>query len=168
MEKASLVNKCRLSVLFLVAAMVAPTVQAEIVVISNLQLPVTTLSRDEVSRIYLGKTKFLPNGSKVIPVDQKQGTISRSKFYSDIIHKTEPEIKSYWSRIIFTGQGNPPLQQDDDVAVRNLVAQDANCLGYIDKSLVDDSVKIVYSQPLFGQSKNNLSNLAMNAMMVKG
>lgn len=168
MEIASLANKTWLSAVLLVAALAAPAVQAEIVVISNLQLPITTLSRDEVSRIYLGKTKYLPNGSKIVPIDQRQGTISRSKFYSDIIHKTETEIKSYWSRITFSGQGNPPLQQDDDVAVKNLVAEDANCLGYIDKSLVDDSVKIVYSQPLFGQSKNNLSNLAMNAMMVKG
>jgi ABC-type phosphate transport system substrate-binding protein len=168
MEIASFANKFWLSAALLVAVIAAPAVQAEIVVISNLQLPITTLSRDEVSRIYLGKTKYLPNGSKIVPIDQKQGTISRSKFYSDIIHKTETEIKSYWSRITFSGQGNPPLQQDDDVAVKNLVAEDANCLGYIDKSLVDDSVKIVYSQPLFGQSKNNLSNLAMNAMMVKG
>jgi len=168
MEKASFINKFWLSVLFLMAAIAAPTAKADIVVIANKLLPVTTMSRDEIYRIYLGKTKFLPNGAKVVPIDQKQGTLARSQFYDSIIHKSETQIKSYWSRIIFTGQGNPPLQQDDDVAVKNLVAEDANCLGYIDKSLVDSSVKIIYSQPLFGQPKNNLSTLAMNVMMVKG
>ena len=163
MEKASLT-----STLFLMAMLAAPAAQADIVVIANKMLPVTTMSRDEISRIYLGKTKFLPNGEKIVPIDQKQGTTSRSQFYGNILRKSETEIKSYWSRVTFSGQGNPPLQQDDDVAVKNLVAEDPNCLGYIDKSLVDSSVKIIYSQPLFGQPKNNLSNLAINAMMVKG
>ena len=163
MERTSLTHT-----LFLMAMLAAPAAQADIVVIANKLLPVTTMSRDEVSRIYLGKTKFLPNGDKIVPIDQKQGTTSRSQFYGNILQKSETEIKSYWSRVTFSGQGNPPLQQDDDVAVKNLVAEDANCLGYIDKSLVDSSVKIIYSQPLFGQPKNNLSNLAMNAMMVKG
>lgn len=131
--------------------------KAEIVVIANKDLSVTSLSRDDIYRIYLGKTKFLPNGTKVIPVDQKQGSTSRNQFYSNIIHKTETEIKKYWSQIIFTGQGTPPLQQDDDHAVKDLVAQDINCLGYIDRSLVDSSVKIIY-----------MSTLAMNAMMKKG
>ncbi|HRE31956.1 MAG TPA: hypothetical protein PLD88_08285, partial [Candidatus Berkiella sp.] len=83
--------------------LVSPALQAEIVVIGNHQLPVTSLSRDEVYRIYLGKTKFLPNGTKVIPIDQKMGAVSRSQFYKAVIHKTETEIKSYWSRVIFTG-----------------------------------------------------------------
>ncbi|MCS5711659.1 hypothetical protein [Candidatus Berkiella aquae] len=146
---------------------VSPAVQAEIVVISNHQLPVTSLSRDEVYRIYLGKTKFLPNGTKVIPIDQKMGAVSRCQFYKSIIHKTETEIKSYWSRVIFTGQGNPPLQQDDDLAVKEMVAKDTHCLGYIDKSLVDQSVKVVYSQPSFGKTIGNVT-LALNAMMQKG
>ncbi|MGE3317782.1 MAG: hypothetical protein AB7I18_00670 [Candidatus Berkiella sp.] len=135
----------------------SPPLKAEIVVIANKNLSVTSLSRDDIYRIYLGKTKFLPNGTKVIPVDQKQGSRSRHQFYSNIIHKTETEIKKYWSQVIFTGQGNPPLQQDDDSAVKNLVAEDVNCLGYIDKSLVDSSVKIIY-----------MSTLAMNAVMKKG
>lgn len=142
--------------------------QAEIVVIGNQALPVTSLSRDEIYRIYMGKTTFLPNGAKVVPVDQKIGAVSRSQFYKGTLRKSETEMKSHWSRIIFAGQGNPPLQQDDDVAVKKLVAQDTNCLGYIDKSLVDKSIKVVYSQPVFSKSVGNVSTLAMNAMMQKG
>ena len=118
---------------------------AEIVVITNRELPVTSLSREEIYRIYLGKTKFLPNGAKVIPVDQRAGSSTRSKFYSDVIQKSETEMKSYWSRVIFTGQGNPPVQESDDQSVKELVAKNPNCLGYIDKAFVDNTVKVVYS-----------------------
>lgn len=166
MRSTLLLTKISISALMsLWIGLLSPSAQAEIVVISNHQLPVTNLSRDEVYRIYLGKTKFLPNGTKVIPIDQKMGAVSRSQFYKAVIHKTETEIKSYWSRVIFTGQGNPPLQQDDDLAVKEMVAKDAHCLGYIDKSLVDQSVKVVYSQPSFGKT---IVTLALNAMMQKG
>lgn len=168
-RKTSLVNKMKLSALVaLLSIAISAPVQAEIVVIGNQLLPVTTLSRDEIYRIYLGKTKYLPNGAKIVPIDQKVGTASRSQFYSSILRKTETEIKSYWSRITFSGQGNPPAQQDDDIAVRNQVSEDPNCLGYIDKSLVDSSVKIVYSQPFNVKPKNSLRRLAISAMMQKG
>jgi ABC-type phosphate transport system substrate-binding protein len=133
-----------LAVLLVLAPMAA---QAEVVVIANREMPVSSLSKEEVYRIYLGKTKFLPNGAKVIPVDQKSGSASRDKFYSSVIKKSDSEVKSYWSRVIFTGQGYPPIQESDDQSVKELVAKNPNCMGYVDKSYVDDSVKVVYSVP---------------------
>ena len=118
---------------------------AEIAVIANPDMPVTSMSREEINRIYLGKMKFLPSGAKVTPVDQRPGASARSEFYANVMRKTETEMKSYWSRVIFTGQGQPPLQETDDQAVKSFVAKNPSGLGYIDKSAVDDSVKVVYS-----------------------
>jgi ABC-type phosphate transport system substrate-binding protein len=120
---------------------------AEVVVITNKEMPVTSLSQEEIYRIYLGKTKFLPNGVKVIPVDQRPGSAAREKFYADIIKKSDTEMKSYWSRVIFTGQGYPPIQENDDQSVRELVAKNPNTMGYIDKSYADGSVKIIFTAP---------------------
>jgi len=133
--------------LFLFTFMFSVMAQAELVVIVNHNLPVTSLSRDEIYRIYLGKTKFLPNGVKVIPIDQRPGSSTREKFYSDVIQKSEIEMKSYWSRVIFTGQGYPPVQETDDQSVKELVAKNLNCIGYIDRNAADKSVVIVFSQP---------------------
>lgn len=121
------------------------TALADIVVIANRDLPVTSMSKEEIYRIYLGKTKYLSNGAKVIPVDQRSGSAVRERFYSEIANKTESEMKSYWSRVIFTGQGYPPIQESDDSAVLDTVAKNSNCLGYIDRSALNDSVKVVYS-----------------------
>ncbi len=121
------------------------TTLAEIAVITNPQLPVTSMSREEIYRIYLGKTKFLPSGAKITPVDQRPGASARSQFYANVIRKSETEMKSYWSRVIFTGQGQPPLQEADDQAVKDYVAKNPSALGYVDRSVVDDTVRVVYS-----------------------
>lgn len=120
---------------------------AELAVIANKQLPISSLSQDEVKRIYLGKMKFLSSGAKVIPVDQQVGTTSHNKFYGDIIKKSDSEIKAYWARIMFTGQGNPPIQESDDQSVKELVSRNPNFIGYVDKTVVDDSVKVLYTLP---------------------
>lgn len=134
-------------ILTAIAFTVVPLISAaELVVIANRELPVTSLTREELYRIYMGKTNFLPNGVKVIPVDQKVGSPSRDKFYSSVIQKSDTEVKSYWSRVIFTGQGYPPIQESDDQAVKDLVSKNPNCMGYVDKSYADSgSVKIVYT-----------------------
>ncbi len=120
---------------------------ADLVVITNKDMPVSSLSQEEVNRIYLGKTKFLSNGVKVIPVDQQSGSAARDKFYNNVIKKSDTEVKSYWSRVIFTGQGYPPIQESDDRAVKDLVAKNPNCMGYVDRSVVDNTVKVVYTVP---------------------
>lgn len=122
------------------------SVFADIVVIANPNLSVSSLSSSELTNIYLGKTKFLSNGgAKIIPVDQRSGSMIREKFYSQLMNKTEAEVKIYWSRIIFTGQGYPPIQEEDDSAVLNAVSKNQNCLGYIDRSALNNSVKVIYS-----------------------
>lgn len=119
--------------------------QAEVVVITNKDNPISLLTRDDVYRIYMGKTRFLPNGDKVTPVDQRAGSPSRDLFYSEILHKSDSEMRTYWSRIIFTGEGNPPIQEADDMAVVLIVGKNKNCVGYVDKSAVNDAVKVIFT-----------------------
>lgn len=142
-----MIKKIKKIVLSLVISISPLTAMAEIVVIANRDLPVTALSREEVSRIYLGKTKFLAGGAKVIPIDQRSGSAAREKFYNDLFNKSESEMKAYWSRVIFTGQGYPPIQESSDKAVLDTVTKNANCLGYIDRSSLDNTVKVLFSLP---------------------
>lgn len=133
------------SVVALSLLLAPATLQAEVVVIANKDNSVTSLSRDDIYRIYMGKMKFLPNGAKVVPVDQRVGSPARDQFYSEILHKSDSEMRAYWSRIIFTGQGNPPIQESDDASVVATVSSNKDCVGYVDKSAANDNVKIVYT-----------------------
>lgn len=140
-----MIKKIKNIVSILMIAMAPYSVFADIVIIANRDLPVSSLSRQDLSRIYLGKMKFFSTGAKIVPVDQRSGSMIREKFYNDLLQKSESEMKAYWSRIMFTGQGYPPIQESDDSAVLDTVSKNPNCLGYIDRAALNGSVKVLYS-----------------------
>jgi ABC-type phosphate transport system substrate-binding protein len=97
-----------------------------------------------VSRIFLGKAKSFPNGSQALPVDQDEGSKTREAFNTSILGKSDSQLKSYWSRLIFTGKGTPPKQSGTVAEIKTLVADNPNIIGYIDSSAVDATVKVVH------------------------
>lgn len=102
-----------------------------------------SIDKNTISKIFLGKTKSFPDGSQALPIDQDDGTAARDSFNSNILGKSASQLKSYWSRLIFTGKGTPPKQSGNDAAIKGLVANNPNMIGYIDAGSVDGSVKVV-------------------------
>lgn len=116
---------------------------AEVAVIVNNSNANATMSNSDISRIFLGKSSKFPDGSAASPLDQSNGSSVRQEFNDKVLGKSESQLKSYWSRLIFTGKGTPPKQLGDDAAVKAAVAADANAIGFIDSASVDGSVKVV-------------------------
>jgi hypothetical protein len=52
-------------------------------------------------------------------------------------------MKAYWTKMVFTGRGQPPRELATSVAVRRMVAENPAMIGYIDRSALDASVKPV-------------------------
>ncbi|NOX09238.1 MAG: phosphate ABC transporter substrate-binding protein [Gammaproteobacteria bacterium] len=103
----------------------------------------SSLSSGVVKRIFLGKKSKFPGGGKVVAIDQSYDSADRGQFYQKVVGKNSAQMKSYWSKMIFSGKGVPPESVDDGAAVKDWVAGHAEGIGYIDSSLVDDSVKVV-------------------------
>ena len=120
---------------------------AEIVVIVHPSLAVTSLSEDDVARLFLGKSRSFPNGDQAIPVNQIEGSAIRATFNQTVCNKNASQYKAYWSQLVFTGKGTPPKEANDDTAVKALVAYNPSMIGYVDASVVDASVKVVYKLP---------------------
>ena len=118
--------------------------QAEVAVIVSASNGNGSLDQNTISRVFLGKSKNFPDGSQAVPVDQNAGSASREAFSSTVLGKSASQLKAYWSRLIFTGKGTPPKESGDDAAVKDLVAKNPNLIGYVDSSVVDGSVKVVY------------------------
>jgi hypothetical protein len=98
-----------------------------------------SLTRDEVADVYLGRTNALK------PLDLPESNPLRDAFYKKATDRDAAQIRAVWSRIIFTGRGQPPKEQRDADAVKKAVASDPKMIGYIDKSDIDASVKVVLS-----------------------
>lgn len=127
----------------LAAVLVSSTAQANVVIIANPAGP-DMLSKAQVSKLYLGKTKKLPNGMKAQIIEQSQGSALRAEFHEAITGKTDAQLQSYWSRLVFTGKGKPPKTIASSDLIRSQVASHPTAIGYIDEADLTSSVKVVY------------------------
>lgn len=114
---------------------------AEIAIIVNKENPTTKLSPAFVKKIFLGKKKRFKGGKNISIIDHNGGS-SKEAFLSSVVKKNASQYKAYWSRIVFTGKGKAPVTLDESEVVAK-VASDPTFIGYVDKSLVDGSVKVV-------------------------
>ncbi|KPF48408.1 hypothetical protein IP87_14895 [beta proteobacterium AAP121] len=95
------------------------------------------LSKDQVSDLFLGKSQAFT------PLDLSDSSPLYAAFYRKATGREVAQVKSTWSRVVFTGKGQPPKQLADAAAVKKAVAADPKAVGYIDKSAVDGSVKVL-------------------------
>lgn len=123
------------------------TVQAALAIVAHPSNSVAGITLDDAQRIFLGKNGEFANGRRAAPVDQSPGTASRTKFMKSVIHKSEDELKGYWSKRMFSGKGQPPREVGDDAAVKAWVASNPDAIGYIDGKLMDGSVKVLFIIP---------------------
>ena len=122
---------------------VATSAHADVVVIVSAKSHLTSLTAEQTARIFLGKVSNFPDDGDAIPVDQAEGSPIRDEFYSKVVHKNSSQLSAYWAKIIFTGDGRPPEKLESNVAVRKAVAKNPSVIGYIDKSAVDKSVRVI-------------------------
>jgi ABC-type phosphate transport system substrate-binding protein len=114
----------------------AAAAHAEVVVIVSSKSTAATMTADDIANIYLGKSTAMK------PVDN--ATPVRAQFYSQVAGKDEAQVKAIWSKLVFTGKATPPKELPSSAEVVKAVSADPNAIGYIDKSAVDGSVKVVY------------------------
>ncbi|RVU44422.1 hypothetical protein [Rubrivivax rivuli] len=95
------------------------------------------LSKDQVADLFLGKSQALT------PLDLNDSSPLYAAFYRKATGREVAQVKSTWSRVVFTGKGQPPKQLPDAAAVKKAVAADPKAVGYIEKSAVDGSVKVL-------------------------
>lgn len=120
---------------------------AEVVVVVSAKSGVATLTPEQVSGIFLGKAKSYPDGSPAVALDQAESAPVRAEFYTKVVGKDEAQMKAYWSRLVFTGKGSPPKEAASSAEVKKSLAADPKLIGYMEKSAVDASVKVVYTAP---------------------
>lgn len=123
----------------LVAALWMQNASAELVVVTNASAKFSTLKQSQLTRLFLGQSNSLPDGSAAIPFDVSG---ERNTFYNEVLKKAPEQLEKYWARMIFTGKAQMPRQ----VAPRDIkstVAETPGAISYIERSAVDASVKVI-------------------------
>lgn len=117
---------------------------ADVVAVVSVKSATLTLTKAQVADLFLGKASRYPNGELAVPIDQAEGSVTFDEFYETIAGKSPAQVKAYWSKIIFTGRGQPPKAVSDDSEVKKRIAENPSAIGYIDKKLLDDSVRALF------------------------
>lgn len=134
-----LLTKTFLSMALLTSMQLA---QAEHVIVVSAKSAVGNLTKDQVADIYLGNAKEFPGGGQALPLLLANGAV-RTEFFDKILGKNEAQAKAIWSRLVFSGKGSAPREVADSAEIVKLIAANPNCIGIIEKSAVNASVKVV-------------------------
>jgi ABC-type phosphate transport system substrate-binding protein len=110
---------------------------AEIAVIVNPKNPATRMFSEQAAQFFIGKSSLFT------PIEHNEGSSLRSEFYQKVLNKDPATVKSIWSKLVFTGKGTMPKEYGSSADVKKAVANDVSAIGYIEKSAVDDSVKVI-------------------------
>jgi ABC-type phosphate transport system substrate-binding protein len=126
-------------------AMAASSVYADIVVVTSAKAGIADLNKQQVSDLFLGKSSTFPDGKQAVPLEQVDGAAAREEFHGKVTGKTGAQLKAFWSKQVFSGKGTPPKELPGSADVKKLVADNPNMIGYVDKSAVDGSLKVVFT-----------------------
>lgn len=114
---------------------------AEVVAVVGAKSPAATMTNDQVAQFFLGKS------TSMTPIDQPDGSAVRNEFYKKVADKEASQAKALWSKLVFTGKATMPKEVAGSAEVKKAVASDPKAIGYIEKSAVDATVKVVLSAP---------------------
>jgi len=114
---------------------------AELVIVVNPQNDIKSMSNSQAAQYFLG------GSVQFTPLEQASGSPIRLEFYKKVLEKEPPQVQAIWARIVFTGKGKPPKEYKTSEEIKKAIRENVNAIGYIEKSAVDDSVKVVASIP---------------------
>ncbi|MDB4890388.1 MAG: hypothetical protein JWL61_2243 [Gemmatimonadetes bacterium] len=131
----------------LAALPAAARAQDGFVLIVNRANPVSTLARDEASKLFLLKRRKWASGQTAQPVDQVESSGVRRLFSNGIHLMDVPSVKSFWQEIVFSGKGEPPPERASDEEVLAFVRATPNAVGYVSSATLTIGVKILTMTP---------------------
>lgn len=114
---------------------------AEIVVVVAKGSKISEISSKDLKRVYTGKTKKV-KGNRIIPVITEVDAVHKG-FLSKYVGRTPIQFSKTWQKLVFSGKATLPKRYSSESDLINAIASNPKAIGYIDKSKVDDRVKIV-------------------------
>lgn len=104
---------------------------------------ISSLTKEQISDLFLKKMTQWENGRKALPVDQVTSSSIREKFSKEIHDKSVTAINSYWRQKIFSGRDVPPPEKSSDADVLAYIAENADAVGYVSANAPIDKVKVL-------------------------
>ena len=101
-------------------------------IVVNKANPVASLTRAELSAIFMRRVRSWPDGTEIRPLDHRAEARVRERFSRAVHGKSVAYVIRYWQRLIFAGRGIPPQEVPSAAAVIRLVSANRGAIGYLD------------------------------------
>lgn len=110
--------------------------------------PVASLTRAELSAIYMKRTRSWRDGREILAIDQLATAPVREQFSRAVHGKSVAYVTRYWQRLIFSGRGLPPRLLPNDAAALAFVRSNRDAIAYISGQVPPgDGVKVIAVTP---------------------
>ena len=117
-------------------------IQAKIVIVTNKNSDISSLSKESIKYLYLAKVNKI-NNIEIKPLLSKYKDLHK-RFINNIIDKDILQYSSYWARLVFTGREPIPRRLSSEEIKQKL--NEKNTIIYIDKKNINKNWKIIYEQ----------------------
>lgn len=97
----------------------------------NASIAVSSLPRNTVADMFLGKVKAWEDGRKVLIVDQSLYSPVRARFTKEVLGRPVSAVKTYWEERVFSGREQPPPVKRSDAEVVEFVVKNPGAIGYV-------------------------------------
>jgi ABC-type phosphate transport system substrate-binding protein len=112
-------------------------------IIVNKENSVTSLTKDQIKKIYTKKLTKWKNDEKIKPVDLQKSSEVRKNFSTAVLGKSVSAMRAFWQRQIFSGKGVPPPEKKTDAEVIEYVKSHSGAIGYVSASAGISDVKAI-------------------------
>ncbi len=127
--------------LFAMLCVLGGPAAAELVIIVNPANPATRMFPSQAAQFFLGGSVMFT------PIEQPENSAVRAEFYKKVLEKEPGQVQAIWSKLTFTGKGKAPKEMKSSAEVKKAVSENPNAIGYVEKSAVDDTVKVITTVP---------------------
>ena len=112
-------------------------------IIVNQQNASSSISKKEVSDLFLKKKTKWNSGTTVTPVDLNANSKIREDFSQQIHGKGISAIRNFWQQAAFSGTASAPPEKANDAEVIDFVKKNAGAVGYVSNSAPTNEVKVI-------------------------
>lgn len=133
----------KLAIALLGIALAVPAFAQDFKVVANLEVSTESVSRSQLSDIFLKRSTSWPGGGKVVPADLAEDHKAFDAFCQAIHGKPGSLIRAFWKRVAASGRDSPPAVRNSDEEMLAFVRTTRGAVGYVSAGANTNGVKVL-------------------------
>jgi ABC-type phosphate transport system substrate-binding protein len=133
----------KLALAALAVAVAAPALAEDFKVVANPAVPIESISRTQLSDLFLKRSSTYPGGAAAVPVDLAEGNKTFEAFAKTVHNKPGAVIRAFWKKVSASGRDAPPPVRQTDEDVVAFVRNTPGAIGYVSPAAATAGVKVL-------------------------